>query len=174
MDGVAIHNGPHEDDPDREAPIMSFSCIAGVALSDQLEPCCGNFTVQLGSHAANAAFFAHQLASGGPLGPGGVDWPLEPWAREEGTNASRGSPPHLRARMIPPPTRSLGAGSEWSTDGGPATSRWFPQGTQQLVRAGDVVLAHFLTCHGEMLLHMGDRPRAMVRAQPKDRTPSLF
>jgi hypothetical protein len=165
MDGVAIHGGPHDDDPDLEAPIQKFTCLAGVALSDQLEPNCGNFAILPQSHLSNSRFFAHQREHGGPLGPGGYDWPLEPWAREPGSNASRGSPPHLRSRMIPPPTRSLGGNAtEWqdTTPGGPATPRHFPSGEQQLLRRGDVVLAHFLTCHGEMLVHGGDRSRDMV------------
>ena len=31
VDGIAIHPGPHKDGPAREAPIMSFSCLVGVA-----------------------------------------------------------------------------------------------------------------------------------------------
>jgi hypothetical protein len=64
VDGIAIHPGPHKDDPDREAPIMSFSCLVGVALNDQTEPDSGNFAVLRGSHIANAAFFAQQAANG--------------------------------------------------------------------------------------------------------------
>jgi hypothetical protein len=164
VDGIAIHPGEHAEAPDLWAPIHSWSCIAGVALSDQLECDCGNFAVQIGSHRQNAKFFAQQLEAGGPLGPGGPGWPVEPWLREAGTNASRGSPPHLRARMVPPPTRSFGPGAmEWhGPEGGPPTSRWWPHGTQQLLRAGDVVLSHFLTTHGEMLLHTGNKPRNMI------------
>ena len=176
MDGVAIHPGEHPDDPDLQAPIQSFSCLAGVALNDQLEPDCGNFAVQIGSHRSNAAFFAEQNEAGGPLGPGGPGWPVEPWRREDGSNASRGSPPHLRARMVPPPTRSFGEGAaEWDgPDGGPPTSRWWPHGTQQLLRAGDVVLAHFLTCHGEMLRHVGDRSRDMIFFRVKHREHTTY
>ena len=159
VDGIAIHAGPHKDDPDRDAPIMSFSCLVGVALNDQTEPDCGNFGALPGSHTANAAFFARQAAAGGPLGPGGPDWPLEPWRREDGSNASRGQRPELRARMIPPPTRAMGDSPRYV--GSPEDGGWWPSGTQQLLRAGDAVLAHYLTCHGESR-HAGDEPRKMV------------
>lgn len=164
MDGVAIHGGPHEHDPDLEAPIQKFTCLVGVALSDQLQRDCGNFAVLPKSHVSNSRFFAHQLAHGGPLGPGGYEWPLEPWKREAGSNASRGSPPYLRARMIPPPTRALGAGAtEWrdAVPDGPPTSRYFPDGTQMLLRQGDAVLVHYLTCHGEMIKHVGALPESV-------------
>ncbi|NKB67950.1 MAG: hypothetical protein GKR89_12890 [Candidatus Latescibacteria bacterium] len=162
MDGIAIHPGPHKGDPDREAPIISFSCLVGVALNDQNEPDCGNFAVLRGSHTANAAFFAQQAAAGGPLGPGGPDWPLEPWHREEGSNSSRGQRPHLKARMIPPPTRAMGDSPRY-VDGG-----WWPSGTQQLLHTGDVVLAHYLACHGESR-HAGKEPRKMVFFRVKHR-----
>jgi hypothetical protein len=166
VDGIAIHPGPHKDDPDREAPIMSFSCIVGVALNDQTEPDCGNFAVLRGSHIANAAFFAQQAAAGGPLGPGGPDWPLEPWRREEGSNASRGQGLELRARMIPPPTRAMGDSPRYV--GTPENGDWWPSGTQQLLPAGDAVLAHYLACHGESR-HAGKEPRKMVFFRVKHR-----
>ena len=159
VDGIAIHPGPHKDDPDREAPIMGFSCLVGVALNNQTEPDGGNFTVLRGSHIANAAFFAQQAAAGGPLGPGGPDWPLEPWLREQGSNASRGQGQELRARMIPPPTRAMGDSPRYI--GTPENGDWWPSGTQQLLRAGDAVLAHYLACHGESR-HAGKEPRKMV------------
>ena len=159
MDGVAIHDGPHEDDKDLEAPINTFTCLIGVALNDQLQPDCGNFAVCIGSHASNASFFAQQLAAGGPLGPGGPDWPLEPWHREPGSNAARGEWPDLRARMVPPPTRSMGDAARYF--GTPENGGWWPSGTQQLLRAGDAVLVHFLALHGESR-HAGDSPREMV------------
>ena len=159
VDGIAIHPGPHEDDPDRDAPIMSFTCLVGVALNDQTEPDCGNFAVLRGSHIANAAFFAQQAAAGGPLGPGGPDWPLEPWHREAGSNASRGQWPNVRARLIPPPTRAMG--DEPRYVGTPENGGRFPSGTQQLLRTGDAVLAHYLACHGECR-HARKKPRKMV------------
>ena len=159
VDGIAIHPGPHQDDPDREAPIVSFSCLVGVALNDQTEPDCGNFAVLRGSHRANAAFFAQQAAAGGPLGPGGPDWPLEPWHRAPGSNSSRGQSPGLRARMIPPPTRAMGDSPRYV--GTPKDEGWWPSGTQQLLRTGDAVLAHYLACHGESR-HAGKEPRQMV------------
>ena len=61
VDGIAIHPGPHKDDPDREAPVVSFSCLVGVVLNDQTEPDCGNFTALRGSHIARA----QQAAAGG-------------------------------------------------------------------------------------------------------------
>ena len=61
VDGIAIHPGPHKDDPDREAPIMSFSCLVGVALNDQAEPDGGNFTVL----RTGDAVLAHYLACHG-------------------------------------------------------------------------------------------------------------
>ena len=166
VDGIAIHPGPHKDDPDREAPIMSFSCLVGVALNDQTEPDCGNFAVLRGSHIANAAFFAQQAAAGGPLGPGGPNWPMEPWRREEGSNASRGQWPELRARMIPPPTRAMGDSPRYV--GAPEDGGWWPSGTQQLLRTGDVVLSHYLACHGESR-HAGKEPRKMVFFRVKHR-----
>ncbi|HCK12491.1 TPA: hypothetical protein DHW51_00095 [Candidatus Poribacteria bacterium] len=138
---------------------MSFSCLVGVALNDQTEPDCGNFAVLRGSHIANAVFFAQQAAAGGPLGPGGLDWPLEPWHREQGSNASRGQWPEVRARMIPPPTRAMGDSPQYV--GSPANGGWWPSGTQQLLRTGDAVLAHYLACHGESR-HAGKEPRKMV------------
>ena len=159
VDGIAIHPGPHENNPDHEAPIMSFSALVGVALSEQIKPDCGNFAVLRGSHLTNAAFFAHQASKGGPLGPGGPDWPLEPWHRQPGSNASRGQWPDVRPRMIPPPTRSMGDSPRYvgESDNG----SWWPSATQQLMSKGDAVIAHYLTCHGESR-HVGKKPRNMV------------
>ena len=118
---------------------------------------------------ANATFFAQQASAGGPLGPGGPDWPMEPWHREKGSNASRGQWPEPRARMVPPPTRSMGDYAQYLRT--PENGGWWPSGTQQLLRAGDVVLAHYLTCHGESR-HAGKESRKMVffRVKPHQHT----
>ena len=65
---------------------------------------------------------------------------------------------------------------EWhgAEKGGPPTSRWWPHGTQQLIRAGDVVLAHFLTCHGEMIKHVGNKSRDMIFFRVKHRDHTVY
>lgn len=138
---------------------MTFTCLVGVALNDQLQPDCGNFAVCKGSHLSNAGFFAQQLTQGGPLGPGGPDWPLEPWLRRPGSNAARGEWPDLHPRMVPPPTRSMGDAAKFF--GTKENGGWWPSGTQQLLRTGDVVLSHFLALHGESR-HAGDSAREIV------------
>ena len=74
VDGIAIHPGPHKDDPDREAPIMSFSCLVGVALNNQTEPDGGNFTVLRGSHIANAAFRSRRQHMTAVLSDPWLEW----------------------------------------------------------------------------------------------------
>ena len=61
--------------------------------------------------------------------------------------------------MIPPPIRAMGDSPRYV--GSPEGGGWWPSGTQQLLRKGDAVLAHYLACHGESR-HAGTEPRKMV------------
>jgi hypothetical protein len=102
----------------------------------------GNLALLSRSHTTNSAFFAHQRDAGGPLGPGGADWPLI----------------YGNGRALPPPAHRLGANAVESDR---APHGWFPEPTQIKLKKGDVVLAHYLTGHGPVE-NASDQTRYMI------------
>lgn len=122
----------------------NFDCLVGVALNDQLRDDCGNLGLLPRSHKVNAEFFRHQRDAGGPLGPGGPDWPLV----------------FGNGRALPPPAHSMEGAVKGEKDEDGA-SEWYPKPKQMKLRAGDAVLAHYLTGHGPME-NLGDDTRYMI------------
>jgi hypothetical protein len=103
--------------------------------AERLSLCC---TARL-TPPRSRRFFAHQRDGGGPLGPGGYDWPLT----------------FGHGRALPPPAKRL-PGAVLADDG-----LWYPRPEQIKLRAGDAVLAHYLTAHGPME-HHGGEARMMI------------
>ena len=113
----------------------TFTCLVGVALSEQLEPFCGNLGVLRGGHKINEQFFRRQLASGdGSFGPGGEGWPLT----DDGVPSD----------YIPPPLREALADAPGSVRGD--DGRVSPLPTQVMCKPGDAVLVHYCVPHGNV------------------------
>ena len=62
---------------DLQANILNFTCLAGIALSDQLEDGDGQVGLLGGAHHVIREVYQRQAESGGPIGPGGPGWGRE-------------------------------------------------------------------------------------------------
>ena len=112
----------------------TFTCLVGVALSEQATPFCGELGVLKGAHKINEQFFRRQKATGdGSVGPGGDGWPL----------TGDGAP----SDYIPPPLRDELADAPGSVVNGGKIS---PLPTQLMMSPGDAVLVHYCTPHGNV------------------------
>lgn len=113
----------------------TFTCLVGVALSEQRAEFAGNLGVLKGGHRINERFFQSQREAGdGSVGPGGAGWPLT----DDGVPTDY-IPPGLREELAD------AAGTVRGEDG-----KLHPLPTQLLMEPGDAVLVHFCTPHGNV------------------------
>ena len=111
---------------DLQANILNFTCLAGIALSDQLEDGDGQVGLLGGAHHVIREVYERQAESGGPIGPGGPGW------GREHTEAPNGH----GLRYYPDEVRTAYAATAASTSDG----RLWPRPDIIKLRAGDGVL----------------------------------
>ena len=116
--------------------ISGFSCLVGIAVSDQMEDGDGQVGLLKGAHHHIEKHFQYQRDAGGPLGPDGPGWP----------RIDRAAPNQHGLRHYPESVREVMAvenGSEQTADG-----RVWPQPELVKMNAGDAVLVMHATPHG--------------------------
>ena len=154
---------------DLQANILNFTCLAGIALSDQLEDGDGQVGLLGGAHHVIREVYETQAESGGPIGPGGPGW------GREHTEAPNGH----GLRYYPDEVRTAYAATAASTSDG----RLWPRPDIIKLRAGDGVLVlhevpHAATRCGEELgastryqvyfrLYRSDRPDGKEGTYPE-------
>lgn len=116
--------------------ISGFSCLVGIAVSDQLHDGDGQVGLLKGAHHAFEKHFQYQREQGGPLGPDGPGWPRIDHTCPNGKGI-RMYPQSVREQM------ERAHGSATTPDG----RRW-PQPTLVKLAAGDAVLVLHATPHG--------------------------
>ena len=141
----------------------SFTCLLGIALSDQTEEGSGNLGLLRGAHTHMAEFFQAQQQAGGPLGPDGPGWP------REDPNAPNGR----GLVFIPPPVvEKYEADGERTADG-----RLWARPTMMKLKPGDAVLVLHSVPHCASLNDLGADPRIMIyfrltpEARPQEARP---
>eukprot|EP01046_Picozoa_sp_COSAG06_P008027 COSAG06_NODE_401_length_16198_cov_469.489596_16_plen_347_part_00 len=116
--------------------ISGFSCLVGIAVSEQMNDGDGQVGLLKGAHHSIEKHFQYQRDQGGPLGPDGPGWP----------RIDRDSPNAHGIRMYPQAIReemeALG-GFEITPDG----KRW-PKPELVKMEAGDAVLVMHACPHG--------------------------
>jgi ectoine hydroxylase-related dioxygenase (phytanoyl-CoA dioxygenase family) len=157
IDGVSSSPAP-EGTPPRT--LHSFSLLAGVALTDQPAEWAGNFFVLPGSHRRMSELMRRRAERGLPPGPSGSN---SAGGREDDRDDRDGS-------------GDGGVGGDDSGGGGsldpsvcwpdghvlpPGSSTWGIEPVQLCLKAGDLVLSHYLTLHG-VAPHLGAAPRVNV------------
>jgi hypothetical protein len=127
-------------DPERTMSIGGFTCLVGVALSDQSAAGAhGQFGVLAGAHKLVQAHFNKQRDSGGVVGPDGIEWPRCRLGRD-GRPFSNGMPDPVWAAAFTG-TEDAGAVAA-ALQGGASPERWpWPEVTPVRLRAGDAVIA---------------------------------
>jgi hypothetical protein len=123
-------------DEERSLSISGFSCLVGVAVSDQTMDGDGQVGILPGAHHHMERFFRWQLDQGGPLGPDGPGWPRIDTDAPNG-HGLRHYPEVVREQIV----RERG-GSQ-TPDG-----RWWPRPELVKLQAGDAVLVLHAVPHG--------------------------
>ena len=113
--------------------VNTFTCLVGISLSDQASGLNGNLGVLKGSHKINELCFQEQLKLGGPLGPGGPNWPL----KDNVSNGFIHYPPSLQ-KYYPKHEAKASFNRQFDLN---------PKPTLVRLNEGDIVIAHFSTLH---------------------------
>ena len=141
--------GPNDPHPNPGAMRhINWTALVGVALTDQTLPGSGALGVLDGMHHEMAAFFREQQEAGGPIGPGGPDWPRENLKADNGHGLN----------MIPP---FLTDSTRHGAVDGPGGLR-FPRPTLVKLAVGDAVICHHGMPHGATMVRTGLEPRIQV------------
>jgi hypothetical protein len=139
--------GPHDLHPNPGMRHINWTALVGVALTDQTLPGSGALGVLDGMHTEMAAFFRRQQAAGGPIGPGGPQWPRENYDAENGHGLY----------MVPP---FLSNATRHGSIAGPGGLK-FPRPTLVNLAVGDAVICHHLIPHSPTQ-NNGPEPRIQV------------
>ena len=140
-------NGCRKAFPDRNANIMNFTALVGVALSDQTENGAGNVGLLKGAHHEMERFFQKQRDEGGPLGPDGPDWP------RVDTDAPNGSGLRHYPEAVREAFRPHGAET--------ADGRFWPEPTLLHLAPGDAFIVLHAVPHSATRVE-GSEPRLMA------------
>ena len=121
-------------DDDQTLSISGFSCLVGIAVSEQLNDGDGQVGLLRGAHHHIERHFQTQRDQGGPIGPDGPGWP----------RVDTDAPNAHGLRHYPESVR------EQFREGAPTTpnGRYWPQPTMVKMAAGDAVLVLHAVPHG--------------------------
>ena len=140
-------NGVPKSHPDLNCNVFNFGALIGIPLSDQSRIGVGNVEVLKGAHHKMEAFFKMQLEKGGPLGPGGPDWP------RENNQAPNG---HGLCHYPDSVREAFRRGAAKTSDG-----FFWPRPTMIRAKRGDAIIIHFALPHSATRVD-GPDPRLMI------------